>query len=194
MSSGEASILTAAKALFAERGYASTTIKDIAVAAGYSPALVMKIYGSKARLYSAAIPSAPPMDEDPNADATGNIGCQLVERLVARRESDETDPWAMLAVHVHEAPDPDAARAEIKERYGIARRIGDTEPGLVRSQVVVSLLLGLATGMRTLELLGEDSLSSKDLIRRYGSLIQTVVDEIEPVPEHESDISGTVEE
>ncbi|MBQ7807711.1 helix-turn-helix domain-containing protein, partial [Rhodococcus sp. (in: high G+C Gram-positive bacteria)] len=56
MSSGEASILTAAKALFAERGYASTTIKDIAVAAGYSPALVMKIYGSKARLYSAAIP------------------------------------------------------------------------------------------------------------------------------------------
>ena len=65
---------------------------------------------------------------------------------------------------------------------------------MVRSQVVVSLLLGLATGMRTLELLGEDSLSSKDLIRRYGSLIQTVVDEIEPVSEHESDISGTVEE
>ncbi|KSU77113.1 MAG: TetR family transcriptional regulator [Rhodococcus qingshengii] len=196
MSSGEASILTAAKALFAERGYASTTIKDIAVAAGYSPALVMKIYGSKSRLYSAAIPSAPPMDEDPNADATGDIGCQLVEKLVARRESDETDPWAMLAVHVHEAPDPAAARAEIKQRYvhGIARRIGDTEPGLVRSQIVVSLLLGLATGMRTLELLGEDSLSSEDLIRRYGRLIQIAVDEIEPVSEHESFISDTVEE
>ncbi len=129
-------------------------------------------------------------------DATGDIGCQLVEKLVARRESDETDPWAMLAVHVHEAPDPAAARAEIKQRYvhGIARRIGDTEPGLVRSQIVVSLLLGLATGMRTLELLGEDSLSSEDLIRRYGRLIQIAVDEIEPVSEHESFISDTVEE
>ncbi|WP_251012460.1 TetR/AcrR family transcriptional regulator [Rhodococcus erythropolis] len=102
----------------------------------------------------------------------------------------------MLAVHVHEAPDPAAARAEIKERYvhGIARRVGDTEPGLVRSQIVVSLLLGLATGMRTLELLGEDALSSEDLIRRYGRLVQKVVDEIEPVSVHESDISDTVEE
>ncbi|GAA3189550.1 hypothetical protein GCM10020255_087800 [Rhodococcus baikonurensis] len=66
----------------------------------------MKIYGSKARLYSAAIPSAPPMDEEPNGDSSGGFGYWLVERLVARREADETDPWAMLAVHVHEARIP----------------------------------------------------------------------------------------
>lgn len=195
MSTAEDSILTAATSLFAERGYASTKIKDVAAAAGYSPALVMKIYGSKARLYSAAIPSAPPMDEEPNDDSSGGFGYWLVERLVARREADETDPWAMLAVHVHEAPNPGAARAEIKERYvhGIARRIGDTSPDLVRSQLVVSLVLGLATGMRTLDLLGEDSLSSKDLIKQYGRLVQTIVDEIEPVSEQEPDINGTVE-
>lgn len=195
MSTAEDTILTAAKALFAEHGYSSTKIKDVAAAAGYSPALVMKIYGSKARLYSAAIPSTPPMDEAPNADSSGDVGYRLVEKLVGRREADETDPWAMLAILVHEAPDPDAARAEIKERYvhGIARHIGDTSPDLVRSQLVASLMLGLATGMRTLDLLGEDSLSSKDLVRYYGRLIQTVVDESYPVSEHESDNSGTVE-
>lgn len=48
--------------------------------------------------------------------------------------------------------------------------------------------------MRTLELLGEDSLSSEDLIRRYGRLIQIAVVEIEPVSEHESFISDTVGE
>ncbi|XGU20492.1 hypothetical protein ACETU7_07045 [Rhodococcus sp. 3Y1] len=87
-----------------------------------------------------------------------------------------------------------SGRDQATIRSRIARRIGDTEPGLVRSQIVVSLLLGLATGMRTLELLGEDSLSSEDLIRRYGRLIQIAVDEIEPVSEHESFISDTVEE
>lgn len=195
MSTAEDRILTAAKTLFAERGYASTKIKDVAAVAGYSPALVMKICGSKARLYSAAIPSTPPVDEAPHDNSSGDIGYRLVEKLVVRREADETDPWAMLAILVHEAPDPDAARAEIKERYvhGIARRIGDNSPYLVRSQLVVSLLLGLATGMRTLDLLGEDSLSSKDLVRHYGSLVQTIVDETVPVSEQESDISGTVE-
>ncbi|GAA3189553.1 hypothetical protein GCM10020255_087810 [Rhodococcus baikonurensis] len=64
---------------------------------------------------------------------------------------------------------------------------------MIRSQLVVSLVLGLATGMRTLDLLGEDSLSSKDLIKQYGRLVQTIVDEIEPVSEQEPDINGTVE-
>lgn len=93
------------------------------------------------------------------------------------------------------SPGPGRRPGEIKERYvhGIARRIGDNSPYLVRSQLVVSLLLGLATGMRTLDLLGEDSLSSKDLVRHYGSLVQTIVDETVPVSEQESDISGTVE-
>ncbi|MDV6275512.1 hypothetical protein R3Q06_18610 [Rhodococcus erythropolis] len=63
----------------------------------------------------------------------------------------------------------------------------------MRSKLVVSLLLGRATGMRTLDLLGEDSLSSKDLVRHYGSLVQTIVEKTVPVSEHESDINGTVE-
>ena len=117
MSSGEASILTAAKALFAERGYASTTIKDIAVAAGYSPALGHE----DLRQQSSAVLGCDPVR---TSDGRGSecrtppetSAVNWVEKLVARRESDETDPWAMLAVHVHEAPDPAAARAEIKQR------------------------------------------------------------------------------
>src|SRR5699024_12015708 len=43
-------ILGAARQLFSEHGYQAVTIRDIATAAGVSPALVMKHYRSKAEL------------------------------------------------------------------------------------------------------------------------------------------------
>jgi TetR/AcrR family transcriptional regulator, regulator of cefoperazone and chloramphenicol sensitivity len=45
-----AAIRIAAMALFAERGYADVTIRQIAAAAGVSPALVIHHYGSKEKL------------------------------------------------------------------------------------------------------------------------------------------------
>lgn len=45
-----AAIRIAAMRLFAERGYADVTVRQIAAAAGVSPALVMHHYGSKERL------------------------------------------------------------------------------------------------------------------------------------------------
>lgn len=45
-----AAIRIAAMELFAERGYADVTVRQIAAAAGVSPALVMHHYGSKDRL------------------------------------------------------------------------------------------------------------------------------------------------
>ncbi|MGC0364441.1 hypothetical protein ABH922_002425 [Rhodococcus sp. 27YEA15] len=178
MSTAEEIVLASARMLFAERGYAATTIKDIATAAGYSPALVMKIGGSKAGLYAATKPSAPPLTDDNSATVGARVGYELVGALVARRDRRDNEPWAMIAVHVHEAPNPQQVRAEIRERYvgKIAERIGDTEPGRVRSQLVVSLLLGLATGLRTVELLETDSVSAAELTQRYGALVQAAID------------------
>ena len=54
--SSRAAILHAARRLFGERGYAATTIREVAAEAGVSPALVMKCCGSKERLYADATP------------------------------------------------------------------------------------------------------------------------------------------
>ena len=50
----EATILQAARALFAESGFERTTIRAVAARAGLDPALVMQHYGSKEGLFAAA--------------------------------------------------------------------------------------------------------------------------------------------
>lgn len=50
-----AEILTAARSLFASKGFASTTIRAIAAQAGVDPALVHHYYGAKDDLFMAAL-------------------------------------------------------------------------------------------------------------------------------------------
>ncbi len=48
----EASILDAARELFAADGFERTTIRGVAARAGIDPALVMQHFGSKERLFA----------------------------------------------------------------------------------------------------------------------------------------------
>src|SRR5215469_17657819 len=48
-------ILQAARAQFGERGYNAATIRGIAAAAGVDPALVHHYYGTKEKLFAAAM-------------------------------------------------------------------------------------------------------------------------------------------
>ena len=52
-----AEILRAARLLFATRGYANAGMREIASAAGITPALVVRYFGSKRDLFLAAIES-----------------------------------------------------------------------------------------------------------------------------------------
>lgn len=50
-----AAILAAAQKAFSERGYSDTGVRDITAAAGVNPALVSRYFGSKEKLYEAAL-------------------------------------------------------------------------------------------------------------------------------------------
>ncbi|MFF0813920.1 TetR family transcriptional regulator [Rhodococcus sp. NPDC003318] len=178
-------VVAAARDLFARRGYTATTIKDIAAAAGCSPALVMKLTGSKAELFAAADPAAAVLEEAGTAAVVEQptaveepVGWQLVRRIVERRDGDEPEPWAMVPILIRESADPATARSDTRRRYlaAIADRIGDTSPDLLRSQLVTAELMGLAAGMRHLDLLGPDVVDGETLIRRYGAVVQSIVD------------------
>lgn len=166
-------ILAAAQRLFAERGFAHVTIRQIAAEAGVSPALVMKKAGSKQRLYEAATPrDLEPLDPNwPN----DKIGVELARRMVVRRDSGVNEPWLQALIAVLDSPDPQAARASFHEHYldALALRIGGTD-GQVRAELVAAMLVGLASGMRALRLLGNES---DWIIERYGAMIQSVVDD-----------------
>ncbi|MGA7206789.1 MAG: TetR family transcriptional regulator [Specibacter sp.] len=169
-------IIDAARELFSERGYSTVTIKDVATSAGYSPAMVMKVMGSKANLYAAAAPEAPTPDFHHAADEP--LGFMLVRRILARRAADESEPWAKVALLVQDSPEPDVAKAELREKYvsWIAQQINDASPDRQKSQLVVCAVMGLGAGLRTLGLLGEDEIPAQQLIQRYGALVQGIID------------------
>jgi hypothetical protein len=169
-------ILDAARPLFAERGFNGTTIRDIADAAGVSPALVMKLTGSKAALFQAAAPDSPGLDSDASEDLPGY---RLVRAVVERRNSGDYEFWAMAPYLVQEAPEPEVARAKMTERVvpRIAAVIGEQTPEKARARMVVTLLLGLASGVRTFEILTPDVIDSATLIETYGALVQRIIDD-----------------
>ena len=170
------SIVGAARHLFGERGYSAVTIKDVAARAGYSPAMVMKVMGSKAKLYAAAAPDVPTPDFHPDADEP--VGKTLVRRILARRAADESEPWAMVPFLVQDSPDQAAARTELREKYvsWVAWQIDDTSPDLQKSQLVVCVVMGLGAGLRTLGLLGADEIPEEQLVQQYGALVQSIID------------------
>lgn len=166
-------IIDAATRLFSERGYSATTVRDIAEAAGYSPAMVIKTMGSKADLFAIASPNAPNLEDDPQDEG---VGYRLVRRIVSRRDSGESDPWAMASFLIQDSPDPDAARADTRRKYVafVAEQIGATDDPL-RAEYLVCALLGLANGLRVFGVLADED--AEAVIARYGAIAQAIIDD-----------------
>ncbi len=62
--------------MFAEKGYASSTIREIALAAGVNQSLVFRYFGSKEQLYASSVPQAGYIDamfEDGPAASIRNL-------------------------------------------------------------------------------------------------------------------------
>jgi AcrR family transcriptional regulator len=114
-------ILIAARELFARSGYQATTVRAIAERAGVNPALVGHFYGSKQRLFMAALefPTEPmhqmlaALDEAPRDE----IGERLVSIFV-RAWRDPTTGQQLQAVFRSAATDPEGSM--------LARRLAET--------------------------------------------------------------------
>jgi AcrR family transcriptional regulator len=167
-------ILRAAGRLFGERGYRAVTVRDIAAKAGVSAALVMKLFLSKEKLYAAGRP-----DESLLAELdvpTPELGRALVFRVLMRRERGAQEPWAIIPFAVLDSPDPEAARADIRERYvsAIAQLIGDTTAARRFASTVTAMMTGFGETVRTLGLF--DGWDFDELVAHYGAIVQAQID------------------
>src|SRR5437660_1311884 len=104
--STRAAVIAAAARLFAEEGYAATSIKDIAAAAGVSRATVFTSVGGKAKLLKTALDVAIVGDDEPVA---------LPERPRSKAIRAEPDPRKYLALYVELVTEIDARLAGIHE-------------------------------------------------------------------------------
>ena len=172
-------VLQVARRLFGERGYAAVTVREAAAAAGVSPALVMKVGGSKEGLHALARPAEPaPLLPDTPLEGMGEL---LVRRMLARRDEDAAEPW-LRALHLfQDAPDREQALSEFRERFlGRFPREGEAAR---HTDELACLMLGLAAGLRAFRLLeapgGHEVEHREAVVREYGALVQAVLDRLE---------------
>ena len=172
-------IVQVARRLFGERGYTAVTIRAVASEAGVSPALVMKVAGSKEGLFALATPTEPtPLAPDVPLDGLGE---QLVRRMIQRREDDAAEPWLRALYLLLDAPDPEGVRAEFRERVSARFTHRETSPRESTRHVdeLACLLVGLAAGLRTFRLFDPRSTDLDAVVAEYGAIVQRVLDRLE---------------
>ncbi|MET9615951.1 TetR/AcrR family transcriptional regulator [Kitasatospora indigofera] len=118
-------LLEAARALFGERGYERTTVREIGEQAGVDPALIARYFGSKAALYVAALHS----EQDHEAPAADLLAPGRLDEVLAKLDRVGPGPVLQAAVRPHDDQVVQrAARAALA-----ARLTGPLEERLERS-------------------------------------------------------------
>ncbi len=200
----QAAILSAARVLMASTGYASTTVKSVAAAAGVAPGVVTSLYANRERLVSAALRLPfEPGQAVPELIAPGLDG--LGERIVRMTVSLLDDPKvradvlrlarsdAAAGVTGDSAPSvveqvrslSDFLQASVVDRAVAAVGIPDAR---MRAALIASHLVGLTTMRYVLRLEPLASAGQEQIATLYGPSIQALLDPTVPLA---PDPSGT---
>jgi AcrR family transcriptional regulator len=167
-----AAILAAARERFAADGYERATIRAIATDARIDPAMVMRYFGSKEKLFAAAAEfdlRLPDLDSLP----PGEIGAALVRHFFDRWDGDETLMALLRTGVTHEA-----AAERMRQIFAgqlvppVAAWTGDVEVARVRAGLAASQILGLALCRYVLAFPPVAALSTEDLVGWLGPTLQ----------------------
>ncbi|MEU0427371.1 TetR family transcriptional regulator [Streptomyces canus] len=148
-----AAILDAARHAFAERGYARTTLRDIAGRAGVTHGLITRHFSSKERLFLAAVPGNRDLEQVAAGDPA-TLPDRIADAFVRRMETDAVgDPLVAL---VRGAASDERAAADLlsamQERSAAVYRSALSPGGTAtrdddldaRVALVGSLMIGVA--------------------------------------------------
>jgi AcrR family transcriptional regulator len=151
-------ILDAARHLFAERGYDGASIRAIGTAAGVDAALVVRFFGSKAKLLTASVRW--PFDPDIEIERVLNAGRHHTGEALTRLfvttwdELGERNPIITLLRSATTEPEAAAITREFMSKRLLApllTELGSDQPQL-RADLVASQLIGLGLGRHVLHL------------------------------------------
>jgi AcrR family transcriptional regulator len=170
-------ILGVARAQFAQRGYAATTVRSVAAAAGVNPALVHHHFGRKEQLFLAAL--ALPVNP---AEVIGQLlaegpRAEFPDRLVRYFVGAWRDPvigLALQAVLRRAVSDPGSAALlrNLAENVLLDRAAGLLGVPELRIAAAMSHLIGLALAATVVRIEPLASASDDELIRLVAPAIR----------------------
>jgi AcrR family transcriptional regulator len=170
-----ATILEAARRIFATEGFERTTIRDIAAAASIDPAMVMRYFGSKEELF-ARTASFDLRIPDLRQIEPAKIGETLVRHFLTIWEDE--DEHHGLVVMLRSAASKESALAKLRQVFmaqvmpALAHAEG-TLSAKDRAGLVASQLLGLAFSRYVIGLEPVVGLSRDAIIEHVGKTVQT---------------------
>ena len=169
----KATILAAARERFAAVGFEGATIRSIAADAGIDPAMVMRYYGNKAKLFAAAAEFDLRFPDFSRADRD-QIGRAIVTHFLTRWEGDE----ALIVLLRSSATNEEAAQ-RMRQIF-----VAQLEPALAtvvpgeaakRAGLVATQILGLALCRYVLRLSPVVNMSRDEIVKWLGPTIQRYV-------------------
>ena len=177
-----ARIVAAARAEFAENGWAGTTIRAVARAADVDPALVYHYFDSKEGLLDAA--TDPPAKWLESVAATwatprAELGRQLVRNVLAAWTDDEIGPTlrATLLTAAHEPRTREKLRMVVERSLiGQSTLGGDEADRLRRSGLIATQLIGFAMLRYVWRIEPVASMSDDEVIAAVAPNIQRYID------------------
>ncbi|MFF0561533.1 TetR family transcriptional regulator [Streptomyces sp. NPDC004266] len=174
---GREAIIRAARRAFTLKPYAEVTMRGIAAAAGVSPSLIVKRFGSKEALFNTVVdfrPAAAELFAAPLPD----LGRHLVLTMVELRDRLRGDPLLRVVFSLGIEDKRTLLRARFREQ--ITDRLTEVLTGpdaRLRAELVAGQLLGLGA---TLSLHRPDGATAHTTAERlaelYGPGIQHLVD------------------
>lgn len=171
-------VLSAARELFAERGFERTTMRAVGARAGVDPALIYHYFGDKDRLLAAAI--EPPVDLTALlagiADDPARAGEEIVRRVIGLWENHPDIRERMLAM-LRTALSHDHAAGLLRDMLsswllgGLGDVLADDQHEL-RAALVGSHLGGLMLARYLLKVPGAAAATPEELIQAVGPAVQ----------------------
>ncbi len=167
----KAAILAAARERFGIVGFQGATIRAIAADAGTDPAMVMRYYGSKDRLFAAAAEFDLAFPDFAAGDDR-QVGCALVRHFLDRWEGDEA-----LVILLRSSATNEEAAQRMRQIFGtqlrplVATLAPDAEADW-RSGLIASQILGLALCRFVLRLPPVVAMSRDEVVENFGPTIQ----------------------
>jgi len=171
----KAAILAAAREHFAADGYERATIRAIAADADIDPAMVMRYFGNKEKLFAAAADFDLRLP-DLTALPRSRLGAALVEHFMGRWEEDDTFLALLRAAVTHEAA-AKRVRAVLGGQVApvIAVLSGEPERAGVRAGLVASQILGMALCRYVLRLPPTVGMSRAEVVAWLGPAVQRYI-------------------
>ena len=179
-------IVGVARSMFLNSGYARTTIKSIAAAAGVAPTVVSNLYSNKEALFAAAMsfPSDPqkaiPALVAPGIQGMGERLVRATLQLVADQQVREDLVKAANAGRsFNSGIDMFAVIKPLSDRALVLMGIPDAR---IRGALISSYLTGVISYRYFLKIEPLSSLSQEQVVALVSPVVQDLLDPTKPLP------------